>query len=62
MPVLTLDETVADPGVPAVFVLNGPCTPPPVPDDPPPPPNENNDPALDPDKVVELPALAILGC
>ena len=61
VPVLILELTVTDPGVPAVFVLNGPCTPPPVPEDPPPPPNVNNDPTLEPDRVVEVPALAVLG-
>ena len=53
---------VADPAVPAVFVLNGPCTPPPVPEDPPPPPSVNIDPAEDPDKVVLVPAAPVLGC
>ena len=45
-----------------MLVLRGPCTPPPVPDDPPPAPRVNIDPAEDPDKVVLVPADAILGC
>ena len=52
---------VALPAVPAVFVLSGPCTPPPVPLAPPPAPSVNIDPAVDPDKVVLVPALPILG-
>ena len=62
VPVLTLEDTVADPGVPAVLVLNGPCRPQPVPEDPPPPPSVNKEPAEDPDTVVDVPALAVLGC
>ena len=48
------------PGVPAVFVRKGPCTPPPVPEDPPPPVSVNKDPAEDPDKVVDVPLLAVV--
>ena len=59
VPVLTLELTVADPGVPAVLDLKGPCTPPPVPLEPPPPVRVNKDPAEDPDKVVDVPSLAV---
>jgi hypothetical protein len=59
VPVLTLELTVAEPGVPAVLDLKGPCTPPPVPLDPPPPVSVNKEPAEDPDKVVDDPSLAV---
>ena len=60
--VIGVPPTVAEPAVPAVLVLKGPCTPPPVPLAPPPAPNVNKDPAVDPDKVVFVPALAVFGC
>ena len=56
-----MPSIVAVPAVPAVLVLKGPCTPPSVPDDPPPAPKVNNDPVVEPDKVVFVPASAILG-
>jgi hypothetical protein len=62
IPEVTADpDIVADPAVPAVLVLKGPCTPPPVPEAPPPAPKVKIEPVVEPDKVVFVPALPILG-
>ena len=57
--VIGVPEIVLDPAVPAVLVLNGPCTPPPETEDPPPPFNVNKLPEEDPDKVVLPPSPAL---
>ena len=60
--VIALPFIVADPAVPAVLFLKGPCTPPPVPLAPPPAAKVNKDPVEDPERVVFVPADAVFGC